>query len=86
MSSFPRHQRRGLIEALMANKQALALSDYFRAIKGAVSLKPDGLKRLDERTLYFRAIKGAVSLKPRRSGPERTTAGRISAPSKARSH
>ena len=35
----------------------------FRAIKGAVSLKPGVEKMLDKGNQYFRAIKGAVSLK-----------------------
>ena len=37
---------------------------YFRAIKGAVSLKQMGVGRNVAVYYHFRAIKGAVSLKP----------------------
>ena len=40
----------------------------FRAIKGAVSLKPTAVHQPRSISVYFRAIKGAVSLKRDDSG------------------
>ena len=64
IAEFPRHQRRGLIEASSASALPSNPARYFRAIKGAVSLKRRRFQS-HHRTnrLDFRAIKGAVLFK-----------------------
>ena len=61
--AFPRHQRRGLIEAWRSGSRLCRRASYFRAIKGAVSLKRSKTASATALRQYFRAIKGAVSLK-----------------------
>ena len=59
---FPRHQRRGPIEALRLSARRRGLRN-FRAIKGAVPLKPGIAGAISIAAVDFRAIKGAVPLK-----------------------
>ena len=62
-ASFPRHQKRGLIEANFPEWFAPVAKDAFRAIKSAVSLKLGDTAGCTEVQWTFRAIKSAVSLK-----------------------
>ncbi len=60
---------------------------YFRAIRGAVSLKPKVSTQENAPTISdFRAIRGAVSLKLIEGGGNQIQIGNISAPFVARSH
>ena len=86
MSKFPRHQRRGLIEADLLIRRGVKHLEYFRAIKGAVSLKLLYWLVESRVGVHFRAIKGAVSLKQTAPKDGSYIVIRISAPSKARSH
>ena len=83
---FPRHQRRGLIEARFAGTAVAAFGGFPRhqrrgLIEADVEWRGCVVLRSD-----FRAIKGAVSLKRSGLPPRKPSRSPISAPSKARSH
>ena len=77
-AGFPRHQRRGLIEARSCQRKTGASGKHFRAIKGAVSLKPGLRAEHRERAKPFpRHQRRGLIEAPRSSG---TTCRRRSFP------
>ena len=61
---FPRHNRRGHIEAPSPSPPPPIRSSHFRAITGAVTLKLALAQAFLRTRAHFRAITGAVTLKP----------------------
>ena len=83
---FPRHQRRGLIEANSLQTSRSAFCPYFRAIKGAVSLKQNEIMRAEVIESEFPRHQRRGLIEAKLPGRQRTLRRLISAPSKARSH